>query len=430
MPRPFLTGLLALALVLSGLLTLHPAFLALALPLLAYLLAGLWRAPQAPAIEASRRLQVTRLPADTDVKIELTVTNIGPDLEEALIEDILPPGLTVVDGSAAHLVSLASGQSAAWTYTLRGKRGYYVLKEVRLTAREHFGLVAAQQVCPTDDQLFILPPVMRLRRVVIAPRRTRVYSGTIPARQGGAGVEFFGVREYQLGDSPRRINWRLTARHPSSTYTNQFEQERVADVGIILDGRKHTNEFASGRSLFEHAVLATAALADSLLAAGNRVGLLFFGENATWTTPGYGKLQRERILHDLAHATPGDVLAFSELIIPKHLFPPHSQLVLVSPLDAEDIEPLTEVRARGYNLLVVSPDPVGFELAGLPQRASVSLAGRVVKMQRQILLGKLRHVGIQVVEWDISQPFVQAARRGLESPPAWLRAISDRGRRA
>ncbi len=427
MQRTFLTGLLALVLVIAGLVTLQPALLTLALPLFLYLLIGLWRGPESLRLEVERKINVERVPVDTDVTVKLTVTNTGRSLEEALVEDLLPAGLQVVDGSATHLVSLAAGQTLTWTYTLRGKRGYYALTDVRVTGRDHFGLVSSQQVFHTENQLFILPPVLRLRRVVIQPRRTRVYSGVIPARQGGTGVEFFGVREYQLGDSPRRINWRATARHPMSTYTNDFEQERVADVGIILDGRRRTNEFNGGRSLFEHAVLATAALADALLAAGNRVGLLFFGEQANWTIPGYGKVQRERILHDLAHATPGDVLAFSQLIIPRHLFPSRSQLVLVSPLDPDDLDALTEVRSRGYNLLVVSPDPVKFELAGLPRRESVSLAGRIVQMQRQVLLGHLRHIGIQVVDWDVSQPFEQATRSGLERPPAWLQAINSRG---
>jgi len=426
MRRTFLTGFLALALVIAGLVTLHPAFLSLALPLFLYLLVGLWRGPGPLRLTVSRSLSAERVSVDMEVKVTLTITNTSQSLEEALVEDLLPAGLQVVDGSATHLVSFAAGQTITWSYTLHGKRGYYALTEVRVTGRDHFGLVAAQQVYHTDNQLFILPPVMRLRRVVIHPRRTRVYSGVIPARQGGTGVEFFGVREFQRGDSPRRINWRASARHPMTTYANDFEQERVADIGIILDGRRRTNEFNNGRSLFEHAVLATAALADALLAAGNRVGLLFFGEQANWTMPGYGKAQRERILHDLAHATPGDVLAFSQLVIPKHLFPSRSQLVLVSPLDPDDLEVMIEMRSRGYNLLVVSPDPVKFELAGLPQRESVFLAGRIIRMQRQIMLRHLRHVGIQVVDWDISQPFEQATRGGLERPPAWLQAISNR----
>ena len=38
-------------------------------------------------------------------------------------------------------------------------------------------------------EFLVLPEMTRLRRVAIRPRQTRVYSGTIPARQGGPGVE-------------------------------------------------------------------------------------------------------------------------------------------------------------------------------------------------------------------------------------------------
>ena len=184
----------------------------------------------------------------------------------------------------------------------------------------YLGLVRLEQDLTTDGQLFILPPVLRLRRVAIQPRRTRIYSGTIPARQGGAGVEFFDVRHYQPGDSPRWINWRATARHPQDVFSNEFEQERAADVGLILDGRRRTNDFGD-RSIFEHSVLATAALADTFLNAGNRVGLLFYGRQITWTMPGYGKLQSERILHDLSLLEPGEFALLWRIICPPPFIP-------------------------------------------------------------------------------------------------------------
>jgi len=94
--------------------------------------------------------------------------------------------------------------------------------------------------------MFFLPPVRRIRRVAIRPRRTNVYSGTIPARLGGPGVEFFGVREYARGDPPAWINWNISARHPQSLYSNEFEQERVADIGIVLDSRLRTKTYRGG----------------------------------------------------------------------------------------------------------------------------------------------------------------------------------------
>jgi uncharacterized protein (DUF58 family) len=359
MYRTFILALLIFLLLFVGLATLRPLVVALAFPLVLYLLAGLWRAPERVDLRAERSLSGERVKTGDEVKVNLKVSNFGSALEEILLEDQVPNGLEVVEGSTRRLVALPSGGSVTWTYALRGRRGYYGLRKVHATVGESLGVALAEQDLPTDGQLFILPPVLRLRRVAIQPRRTRIFSGTIPARQGGSGVEFFDVREYQQGDSPRWINWRATARHPQDIFSNQFEQERAADVGLILDGRRRTNEIGN-RSIFEHSVLAVAALADTFLNAGNRVGMLFYGRQIAWTMPGYGKIQAERILHDLSLLEPGESHAFSELYIPRHLFPSRSQLVLVSPLLSEDYEVLSALRMSGYHLLVVSPDPVSF----------------------------------------------------------------------
>jgi uncharacterized protein (DUF58 family) len=283
-------------------------------------------------------------------------------------------------------------------------------------------LVIRQSILPTDGQLFILPPTLRLRRVSIQPRRTRVYSGTIPARQGGTGVEFFDIRDYLPGDSPRWINWRAAARHPEGLYSNEFEQERVVDVGIILDGRRASNEFGR-RSIFEHSVLAAAALSDALISTGNRVGMLFYGKQVVWTLPGYGKLQSERILHDLSRLETGESMAFTNIYVPHHLFPAHSQLVIISPLVTDDFHMLAELRLRGFHMLVISPNPVSFEAATLPPTEAVQLAQQIVQMQRLVLLRRLRNMGIQVMDWDITVPFETAAKRDLERRPIMTRGI-------
>jgi uncharacterized protein (DUF58 family) len=198
----------------------------------------------------------------------------------------------------------------------------------------------------------------------------------------------------------------------------------VADVGIILDGRQKTNSFDKEHSLFEYSVSAAAALADVLLSQGNRVGLLNYGRLLHWTFPGYGKIQRERILQSLTHAQVGSSTVFSELeYIPARLFPPHSQIILISPLNADDVNVLVQLRARGYQVMAVSPDPVAFELSYLPQNESVRLAARMLRMERNLLIQKLQRAGIQVLDWDVSQPFDQVAKRRLGRPPALLRAI-------
>lgn len=424
MSRPILLGILAYALLLTGLATLRGDLIALAVPLVLYLLFGLARAPQTLDIEVQRQLSAERIAPHQTVTITLSITNRGEDLDEILVEDVLPEGLHVSDGSNRHLTRLARGETRVWTYTVSGARGAYGFESIQVEARDGLGLLQRSQTFNAPVQLFVLPPVLRLRNVLVRPRRTRVYAGTIPARVGGSGVDFFGVRDYQPGDSPRRINWHVSARQNENLYSNEFEQERVVDVGIVLDGRDRTNLFSGGRTIFEHSVQAAGALATAFLLQGNRVGLLLYGQYLHWTLPGYGKLQRERILHALASARHGGSEIFSNLAhLPTRLFPVNSQIVFVSPLVSEDLAVLIQLRARGYQVLVVSPDPVSFEKSFLPRLPQVEQAARVIRLERELLLGQLRRAGIQILSWDTSQPFDQAVRHSLGRPPQWLRAV-------
>ena len=424
MSRFLVLTLIAYSLLLAGIVTLHGDMLALSIPFALYLLVGYLRGPENVQLEAPRHLSAERVVPNSEVTITVTVTNRGSDLEEVLLEDIASPTLTIRDGSARHLLRLASGKSYAFTYTVSGPRGGYAFESVWAQINDHLAVTGRKVKIDARGELFVFPLITRLRHVAIRPRRTRVYAGNIPAKVGGAGAEFFGVREYQIGDPPRMINWRASARHEETLYANEYQQERVSDIGIVLDGRLRTNVFARGHSIFEYSVQAAAALADAFLTQGNRVSLLVYASFLQWTLPGYSKIQRERILHSLAHAEPGGSDVFSGLEhIPTRLFPPHSQVVLVSPLVEDDLNPLVQLRARGYQVMVISPDPVTFELSYLPRERSVDLAARVVRMERMLLLQKIQRAGVQVLDWNVTHPFDQVVQRKLSRPPAWLRAI-------
>jgi uncharacterized protein (DUF58 family) len=236
-----------------------------------------------------------------------------------------------------------------------------------------------------------------------------VYAGVIPGRAGGSGTEFFGVREYQFGDSPRTINWRVSARHEENLYSNEYQQERVADVGIVLDARASTNIFHANESIFEYNVAAAAALSDALLSQGNHVGLFVYSGFLGWTYPGYGKIQRERIMQTLARAEIGVNSVFAGLDhLSLRMFPSESQIILVSTLLKDDLNILVQLRGRGYQVMVVSPDPVKFEQKLLPTSTRVDLAVRVIRMERELFIRRLERAGIHIVEWDVSIPLDQA----------------------
>lgn len=428
MPRSLLLGSVVYALLLAGIAAVRGEFVMLAIPLVVYLLAGYMFSADEVKLEATRHLSAERTAPESDVTVTVTIVNRGSHLEEALVEDLVPPDLNLRSAHTRHLIRLPKDSIYTFHYRVAGPRGGYGFESVRVKVNDPFSVTSRETRLEAKGQLFVFPPVTRLRHVAIRPRRTRVYAGSIPARVGGTGTEFFGVREYHPGDPPRAINWRASAHHAQEDvlFSNEFQQERVADVGIVLDGRVRTNEFSRGHSLFEFSVQAAAALTDALLTQGNRVGLLVYAAFLHWTIPGYGKIQREKILYALAHAKPGGSDVFANFQhLPTRLFPPRSQIVLVSPLHEDDLKPLVQLRAQGYQVLIVSPNPVKFEVSYLPKTRSVMLAGRVIQMERLLLLERIQRAGIQVLDWDVTAPFDQMVKQRLSRTAVWGRALTQ-----
>jgi len=400
-------------LVVVALATRNGALLALAIPLAVYLGAGTLFAPPSLRLHVERSLSVERARPGDPVAVVLRVVNMGERLEEVSIRDEVPAGLRCIVGEWSVLTTLDRGEAVELRYTVEGGRGFYRFSAVHVRAGERLGVAQRAAHLTARGNLFVLPRVHRMVRVAIRPRRTRVYAGFIPARRGGQGVSFYGLRGYQPGDPLRWINWRVSARLREGLVVNQFEQERVADVGIILDTRLRSEvRRPGGESLFEHAVGAAASLADRFLNDGNRVGLLMYGTQFDWTFPGYGKVQRERILQSLARAKPGESMVFEKLErLPQQLLPPNAQLVVISPLQEDDYNVLVHLRARGYTVLVLCLDAVAFELAGMDAaEETTALAARLAWMERRLLLNKLRQAGVQVADWDVSQPLDVALR--------------------
>jgi uncharacterized protein (DUF58 family) len=430
MKRILILGGLIYLLLLVGLASLDRRLLVLAIPLLIYLGAALPFGPGELRLRAERSTSPDRTIEGAPVNVRLSITNEGSALEQLLVQDLVPPRLAVEDGKPEEAIALGPGETFEMEYTLKSGRGYYDWEHVQVIAGDLLGLSQRTTLVAAPGHLTVLPRVVPLRRLAIRPLRTRGHAGPVPARRGGPGTDFYGVREYQLGDPQRWINWRASARHDAALFTNDFEQERIADVGLILDARIRNEvraEYGVGarnESLFEHAVQATASLADTFLRDGNRVALLVFGRYVDWTFPGYGKVQREQILRALARAEPGESQIFDSLeFLPTRLFPAGSQIVMVSPVSRDDLPVLLRLRGRGYQLLVIRPDPIAFEMQGLAPEPSRELAARILRAERGLVRRRLQQAGVQVVEWPVDRLLDQMIHASLGRVPPWFRSV-------
>ncbi len=410
--RLLLLVFLLYAVLFLGLASLSGAIIALAIPLAAYLVAALLYIPGKPDLRAQRTLSMEHVTQGENVTVRLEITNQGEKVEELLVQDVLPAEVELVEGQTRAVATLSPGQTLDLEYTVKAQRGSYDFSPVKITATDYLELFESKLTLEAPAKLLILPHVQKLHSIPIRPLSTHGFAGPIPSRKVGSGVNFLGIREYQVGDPLRRINWRVSARHTDEIFSNEFEQERIADIGIILDARQQSDVEVGAGSLFEYAVRAAASLADTFLADGNRVGLLIYGRGLESTFPGYGKIQRQRILQSLGRARTGSSYAFKSLEnMPTRFFPSGSQIVLVSPLEREDIPVLVQLRALGYEVMVVSPDPISFETSQYRQDKVAILAIRIARVERAMLMRSLQRVGITVVNWQVERSLDDAMHR-------------------
>lgn len=410
------SGLLALILA-AGLILVSPEVLLLALPIAVHLILGLLltgacRAP-IPQLQARRRLSSHRIYEGESIAVELVVENPGGGLDLVLIDDTNAFAEHGVEGLTSRAGRLPKGGSLLLSYIARPQRGFYPLERVEIRARDLLGFASWEDslACPTP--LWVLPRYERSVRLDLLPRRTLPMPGTAPSRQGGVGVQFLATRPYIPGDDLRRLNWKALARRDQPVI-NLYEEERAAEVIVVLDGRERVYQDLGGQELFEHAVRACAALCDAAIRGGHRTGLLLYGKRLEWVFPSCGRAHRERLLQGLAKAALGSSEVFSELgALPSRLFPSGSSVIIVSPLVPGDEQALGLLRARGYDVLVLMPDPRSLSQEIGPKSGELSpeaLALRLMALERGILLRALTAAGVRVTVWDASRPLAPLVR--------------------
>jgi len=407
-----------LALIIFGLLflalaTLNGNLAWMVLPFLVYLGMGMLQSPATGKIRLSAtRSVITSGPGEMPtITVSVTVSNRGAAIDRLHLSDPLQEGMHVKDGQLGMLLSLGAGKDATLQYSFQAGRGRYVWGSIQAVVSDPFGLIESELEIPAPGEISVQPALKKFRPFSIRPQRTLHSAGSIPARRGGSGTDFWGVREYHPGDPLRRLDWRLTARHPHKFFTKEFEQEEIADIGLILDGRKKTDLEAGDDSLFEHSARATASLAEVFLRQGNRVSLLIYGKTNISVYPGYGKRQLNRILRGLSKvSTESDNSLDSLQFVPIQLFASHSLIVILSPLAPNDWMLFPRLRAYRYQVLLISPDPVEYAQNLLQGDRATRIATRLARMERQIEINKITQLWIPVIDWKVSQPLAPLVR--------------------
>jgi uncharacterized protein (DUF58 family) len=105
----------------------------------------------------------------------------------------------------------------------------------------------------------------------------QAFSGQYKSAFKGRGMAFSEVREYQIGDEIRTIDWNVTARY-NTPFIKVFEEERELTIMLILD-ISGSSDFGSERnSKKQRQIEIAAALAFSALSNNDKVGAILFSD--------------------------------------------------------------------------------------------------------------------------------------------------------
>lgn len=166
-----------------------------------------------------------------------------------------------------------------------GVRGRHALGPVGLRVRTRVGLVAARFRWRPVDTVLVAPSVAGVRRFRLLALQHRLHeAGVRTLRQQGEGRALAGLREYVLGDDPRHIDWKATARR-RKVITREFTVEQSQTVIALIDAGRSMTQLAGEFTRFEHALSAAMVLTDVAATAGDRVGALVFDDDVRAFVP-------------------------------------------------------------------------------------------------------------------------------------------------
>ncbi len=358
------------------------------------------RSVRDPMVELDFTLASDRVLEGSEVDAELTVrAETGVDRLELLLD--LPPGMEVADGDDAVALRLCGGDEQSIPLRLRPVRwGLYDVGEVEVRARDVLRLVVWERRFRDSTRLKAYPREESVRRI-LAPVETQAFTGSEVARTKGDGIEYADIRDYVPGDRLRSINWRASARR-DDLVVNERHPERNTDVVLFVDSFADVRR--GDRSTLNDAVRAAATLATRYLERRDRVGLVAFGGILRWLQPGMGLTQRFRLIETVLETGVEPTYTWRDVNrIPPRILPPKALVLALTPLvDPRYVAALEDLRARGFDLVVVEVDPIGLVEPGRDEIEA--LAYRLWLLERAVLRSRLQGLGIAVARWgdDVS----------------------------
>lgn len=369
-----------------------------------------WAALVRPGLHVTRRWEPRVLHVGDQARVDLQVACTGR--RGGLVELVEPIGGGRLRARFV-LASRPSGESTVLAYRLPAdRRGPLVLGPTRVTAADPLGLARRRWVATAPDTVLVRPRVHPVRPPVIgAGRRLASEEPRLPKEQvPDVAGEFLAVRPYEVGDEPRRVHWRSSAR-ADELMVRQLVAARPGRSIVVLDTRAAAGPDAAS---FERAVEAVASIVTCLQRSRRPV--------ECWTSTGIALTHHagdtsHRVLDRLAVVQADDADDAAESLASLAALwrrrPPELVVFATASLDAHGHALLARLAARSAVVAVVTGGPVATAPATTVVDARRTPFPVAWRRDVPVARGRVRPASPLSLPWTTAEP--------SRSPSRWPR---------
>ena len=216
------------------------------------------------AVDAHRSSLPTRVRESSSVDVEISVT-ARRRLATVVLEEELPEAFGAPVRVPVPLLPAGQTVLHGYRFTAR-RRGVFTVGPLLAEWSDPFGLTRKRvQIAPAET-VIVHPSVEGANDRVTSREWEDPPVRPPQSRPWPSGFEFYGLREYVIGDDPRRINWLATARTGGSSdgsgrYLVRESEQGITDrVRLVLDTDAAEHAPGDPSETFERAVQVVASL--------------------------------------------------------------------------------------------------------------------------------------------------------------------------
>jgi uncharacterized protein (DUF58 family) len=290
------------------------------------------------------------------------------------------------------------------------KRGEYEFGRVFVRRKSYMGLWVFEKTVDLNTQAKVYPNVQMVKKYDLLSRKQLLsLLGIKPAKLYGRGTEFEMLREYQVDDEYRVIDWKATSKR-GKPISRVYQVERTKTVVLMVDTGRIMGIHIGNLTKLEHTVNSALLVSFVALRLGERVGLCIFSSDIKEYIPPQGRRPHFNVIMEALYNLKADSYesdykkAFEYVSLKNRK---RSLVLIYTDLIEKDISQrliqyLAALQKTHLPLCVAVKDTNIIEIAAREPRTEREVYQKAVALtllrERNVAMGELSRRGVRVVD--------------------------------